>query len=105
MQTIQEIAADIAKELREQPSRWTTGCLARDASGRTVPYGEDTAVCWCLMGHLLRRAPNADAYRLGAPFFAALGLDRGKDDVGFSTINDDKRVEDIIALCDQVAAS
>lgn len=59
------IAADIARELREHPERWTTGWCARDESGSGTSYDDDDAVCWCLMGHIMRRAPEADVYVIG----------------------------------------
>lgn len=97
------IAADIARELREHPERWTTGWCARDESGGGTSYDDDDAVCWCLMGHIMRRAPEADVYVIGAPFFAPFGLDPQADDIGFYHINDDKTVEQIIELCEKVA--
>lgn len=105
MQTIQKIAAAIAQELREHPDRWTTGCTARDQQGKPVASDDETAVCWCLMGHIRRRAPTANEYALGRPFFLIEGLDPLSDDVGFSDINDGRHVEEIISLCEQVAAS
>lgn len=97
------IAADIAKELREHPDHWTTGTCARDAQGDIVASDDDEAVCWCLMGHILKRIPNVDAYKFGTPFFAAVGLNWDDDDVGFSDLNDGKTVEQIIDLCEKVA--
>jgi hypothetical protein len=105
MKTIQQIAADIAEELRQHPDRWTTGCTARDQQGNPVASDDDTAVCWCLMGHIRRRAPSENEYTFGRPFFLLEGLDPLADEIGFSAINDGRRVEEIISLCERVAAS
>ena len=44
----QELIAE--KELLSDPSRWTKGHLARDASGVPIDYFSKSAVCWCQTG-------------------------------------------------------
>lgn len=58
-QSAQEVAADIARELREHPEHWIQNSLVRVESGREfddpgfVTCGD--AVCWCLEGLIIRR--------------------------------------------------
>ena len=110
--TPQQVAADIARELRADVSRWTRGWYARDARGRGCQAQDAQAVCWCLRGAIERRV--GDENPLTDPIFKAfdkaLGYDHGDDDsfeLQFVPWNDDpqRTAADIIALCDKVAAS
>jgi len=103
--TAQELAADIARELREHPERWTTGSAARDSAGNPTASVDPRAVCWCLFGHIVKRRDERAGFipnDLLEPFFAAAGLSWDVD--GFDEINDNGTVSDIIAICDKVAA-
>lgn len=37
-------------ELLATPDKWTQGYYAKNKYGDDVEEGDDTAVCWCLMG-------------------------------------------------------
>lgn len=102
--TIKELAADIANELREHPERWTTFVPARNASGLGCSVSAPEAVCWCLYGHIEKRGVD-DPYRsdIAKQFFSAAGLDYKKD--SYASINDVRTVEQIIQICDTVAAT
>jgi hypothetical protein len=100
MNTIQEIAADIARELREDPTRWTQKASARDTTGYGVAPASEKACAWCLYGHIERR----NAYQTIEHFRALdscmpLGCTISWNDAP------ERTVDDVIALCDKVAAS
>jgi hypothetical protein len=67
-----EIAADIARELREHPERWTQGYYAFDASGEMREAHDPRATCWCLMGMIDKRTDcptdTFEAFQKAAPF-------------------------------------
>lgn len=90
------IAADIARELREHPERWTQGHWARDSSGNKVSWRDPNAVCWCLEGHINRRGGDT------GDFGNAAGT---SDDcmTGLAQFNDRHGVDDVIELCENVA--
>lgn len=49
-----------AFELLEKPGAWTRNALARNAAGEPVtPYGQG-AVCWCVVGAVLKCYENTD---------------------------------------------
>jgi len=50
----------IAGEWREDPSRWTKGCTARDSDGDPTVYCDGSAVSWCALGALLREDLDPD---------------------------------------------
>jgi hypothetical protein len=99
------IAAEIARELREHPARWMQHDLVRFADGTTsnTPelVGRNDAVSWCLQGHIDRRALGRPTGNVMTAFEALL---EGRV---ISSWNDDRArtVQDIITLCDRVAAS
>ena len=39
-----------ARALVDTPEKWTWGTIARDASGRSVPFDSPSAVCFCAYG-------------------------------------------------------
>lgn len=41
-------------ELFSQPAAWTTGTMARNAEGMAVGSTHSEAVCWCLMGAVMK---------------------------------------------------
>jgi hypothetical protein len=43
-----------ARVLLAEPSHWTQGAYARDASGRVVHPRSPAAVCWCIVGAVKR---------------------------------------------------
>jgi len=50
-------------QVREQigtPDKWTKGANARNACGKTVPFNDATASCWCVLGGF---PPGCDTYR------------------------------------------
>lgn len=108
--TAQEIAADIARDFREDASRWTQRAWSRDANGvGTYEHSED-AVCWCLRGAIdIRLDPDAAAGPILSAFDRALGYEPEDDDdtLRFVAWNDapGRTVGEVIALCDKVAQS
>lgn len=90
------IAADIARELREHPERWTQGGWARDASGNKVNWRDDTAVCWCLEGHINKRGGDT------GDFGEAAGTLDGTF-TGLAWFNDRYDIASVIELCEKVA--
>jgi len=106
--TAREIAADIARELRESPERWVarTGipgwASAINKAGEGVPPESTDACAWTLYGHVIRRNPFAlrDDPRhwgwgeIGPKFsFAEWEEKCGRD------------VETVIAFCDRIASA
>lgn len=104
-ESVRQIAADIARELREHPGRWFQGALVRFASGASTSTGYGLqrvdAVCWCLEGHICKRVD--DEVRLVAmnKFHEAALIPEGS----LNSWNDKpgRTVEDVIALCEKVA--
>lgn len=96
-----EIAADIARELREHPERWTKGRDARDREGRAVCPTDPSAVCWCLIGHCDRRS---DAYAYVEFREIAKRFVEGRV-LTFWNDHPSRTVDDVIELCDKVAKS
>lgn len=92
------VAADIARELREHPDRWTKGFNARNASGLFTGVHDPGARCWCLHGHILKRNAEFALATIGAAF--------GYPNISWSCWNDahERTVEDVIALCERVSA-
>lgn len=101
MKTVQKIAADIARELREHPERWTQLHSASTPTGDTVDVHSPRACKWCLSGHIQRRQGNSVfLISLLYPFVRCAGM-------RVTDFNDDpdRTVDEIVALCDRVAAS
>jgi len=92
------IAADIARELREHPERWTQGHWARDANGEKVSWSNTRAVSWCLEGHIERRYGDRSDFAQAAGTMDADGLT-----TGLARFNDRFDVGDVIELCEKVA--
>jgi hypothetical protein len=95
----QEVAADIANELRKFPQRWTQGCSARRSDGSETEVHDSDAVCWSLDGHIIRRRAAFSFADFSAHFELSL--------VGLVFWNeaDERTVADIIYLCERVARS
>lgn len=94
---VKEIAADIARELREHPERWTQRSWARDAQGGKVYWHEASAVCWCLEGHIEKRGGDREEF----------GRAAGTGDeitTGLASFNDRYDLASVIELCERVAA-
>lgn len=112
--TPQQVAADIAREYREDARRWTQLTWARRSFERfanSCNYDSGEAVCWCLRGAVNKRVGlgSLEMATLEA-FDAALGDppdDALDGDILCVRWNDAKgrTVEEVIALCDKVAAS
>lgn len=95
---VKEIAADIARELRAHPERWTQGHWARAADGDKVHWNSPRAVCWCLEGHINRRDGDTGEFAEAAGTMGTGGT------TGLATFNDRYAVGDVIDLCERVAA-
>lgn len=48
------------KELFADPKRWTQGTSARGKSGRAVSPASQYAVCFCLLGGVIKCYPNTE---------------------------------------------
>lgn len=102
---IRQIAADIAKELREHPERWFQGALVKFADGASTSTGagllRDDAVCWCLEGHICKRVDSEVRWVAMGDF-----RDAAKITGSLNFWNDERgrTVKDVIALCDEVAS-
>lgn len=105
----EEIAADIARELREHPEHWIQHSLVRLESGVEEDEPEyatrSDAICWCLEGLIVRRTKwspedgSVDREQVFDTFRTALGetdLYRWNDAHG-------RTVGDVIALAERVA--
>ena len=112
--TPQQIAADVAREYREDLRRWTQGHWARDANGYGVGTRDSRAVCWCLRGAIDKRLQGSDQPTFDAIYRAfdkAIGCawEEGRTDnhVHFVAWNDrpGRTVREVIELCEKVAAS
>jgi hypothetical protein len=90
------IAADIVRELKDHPERWTQGHWARDYSGKKVHWNDPGAVCWCLEGHINKRGGDT------GDFGEAAGT---RDDcfTGLASFNDKYDIASVIELCEKVA--
>lgn len=102
------IAADIAREFREDSKRWTKGYWARDAEGVRVNLNSPLAVCWCLRGAIDKRVPqDVSAVPVYEAFDAALGPVGGvpEGDLAFVRWNDASKrtIQEVIDLCEKVA--
>ena len=105
--TPQEIAADIARELRENAKCWTRGCLARNQHGDGVDANSKHAVSWCLIGHIIKRTERSQGLVIGrfCPTLHAF-LGECTTEMSLSEWNDSRRsVNSIIKLCEKVANS
>lgn len=96
MNTAQEVATDIARELRSNPAAWHQG----NFNNGSASYGH-LATAWCLSGHLRKRG-----HALGESVYDAFLEHIGADYV-VCEWNDTpgRTVEEVIALCDRVAVS
>lgn len=112
LETPQAIAADIAREYREDATRWTQGDWSRDRDGNGRGSNSPDAVCWCLRGAIMKRKPDVLlATRTYLTFDAALGHTRDPNDpedthLYFVAWNDKpgRTVAEVIELCNKVAA-
>ena len=57
MNRIDSILRD-ARQLIEDPARWTQGCYARAADGTPTPYDKPAACRWCLEGAVMKAAQD-----------------------------------------------
>lgn len=111
MTSPQQVAADIAREFRQDATRWTQRWYAKDAFGSDVYEDDPSAVCWCLRGAIDKRclsqmANERLALRTYEAFDSVLSLPPNDDDrLSFIKWNDDPKrtVVEVIALCDRVA--
>ena len=111
-QGVRNIAKAIAAEYRRDAARWTQGTWARDKDGDAVSARDENAVCWCLRGAIEKHitfepyVTEEDCY---FAFDLALGFDHAKtpsdDEYHFVYWNDrpQRKVQEVIALCDEVA--
>lgn len=59
--TTNEVLKNISK-LLDSPDKWTTGALAVDSDGLSVPTLSEDAVSWCLLGALKHEARTSRLY-------------------------------------------
>lgn len=106
-QTHQAVAADIARELREHPALWMQGHLVRfrehaGFSDLVLRARDARAECWCLIGHICKRLPDPDDSMACRMLFeqhvGTFELAAWNDTPG-------RTAQDVVALCDEVAAS
>lgn len=106
--TPQQVAADIAREYREDAARWTQDWYAKDANGEECSSRDPIAVCWCLRGAIERRVGDwGDETQTFRAFDAALGHEPEENHLYLVEWNDEpgRTVAEVIALCEKVAAS
>lgn len=53
MKKISEILTE-TRDLLSDESKWTKGRAAKDVNGESVPVYDERAVCWCLIGGLMK---------------------------------------------------
>lgn len=103
--TPQEIAADIARELREHPEHWIQGSLVGFANGERGNDAEsvnaDNATCWCFEGLIYKRTGTEDNFAVLEAFRAVIGM------MEIHIWNDELQttVALVIDVCDRVASS
>lgn len=99
---VQAIAADIARELRDNPNAWlrSQSDIAKSASGRGCYFDSKTAVCWTLDGHIYKRIPKdvVDLY----PHIERLFARFVRGNFVFWMDAPKRTVAHIIALCEKV---
>src|SRR5688500_18932442 len=107
MRTPQAIAADIARELRKHPGHWTQAAPARTAEGASTEARDPHAVCWCLWGQVIKRIPPGTLDEFGVLAAFVDSIDELKDGEGLGIYNDadGRTVDDVIAVCEKVAAA
>jgi hypothetical protein len=100
--TPQQVCAAIADELEAHPERWAQAGAAFTAQGfRTVP--EDTQACqWCLMGMVMKSAPDITSDVYQELYFSLIAIGAGGS---IANYNDSRgrTVGEIIALCRRAA--
>lgn len=104
----QEVAADIARELREHPDHWFQGSLVKlaDGSENDEPWDatRDDAICWCLEGHIVRRTKIDPEYGIDRDVvFSAFRLALGESELYAWNDRNGRSVADVIALAERVA--
>src|SRR6185312_9304932 len=57
---------EAAAELISTPDAWTTGCMARDRDGRSVPALSRSAVSFCAMGAIRRASGRSEIIYSGS---------------------------------------
>jgi hypothetical protein len=93
--TAREIAAEISRELRDNPQAWHRGAFS-NAPDKRVDAVDATA--WCLSGHLRKRGQPT-----WGPIYVAFADETGIGSVCQWNDMDDRTVDEVIALCDRVA--
>jgi len=106
--TPQVVAADIAREFREDARRWTQKACARDGNGYSCDENDSAAVCYCLRGAINKRVSwdNDLNHEVCQAFDIALGHEP-TETYRFVAWNDSpgRTVGEVIGLCEKVAAS
>lgn len=97
MTTIKTIASDIADELRSNPKAWHRGGFSNSTGQFDVDAPDATA--WCLSGHMKRRGVSLSGEEYHAFAIHCHGSVCAWNDVPGRT------VDDVIALCEKVAAA
>jgi hypothetical protein len=98
------IALEIAAELTEHPERWTQGALFRDAHGLGPHEAyEESAVCWCLMGHINKRT-DGSALKCHRAQVVIEAFRNTLQQHSLANFNDSRKsVQEIIEACSRVA--
>lgn len=95
---LQEVRA-----LLSDPSRWTKGAFARDASGHNTMPSAGNAVCWCLNGAVRKVFGDESIW---SPGLKVLGDEIFKTHLmSIAGFNDMNTHAEVIALLDKVLAS
>lgn len=82
------------------PRHWTTGAVARDASGQPAPYRSRRAVCWCLNGAMLLET-DGEAMRVVGLVYRRLQNAAEAlypDEMGFVAVNDHRGHDAALAV-------
>jgi len=104
MNTPKEVLLDIARELREQPEKWTREAWARTPDGRATFPTDPRATCWCLGGHVRRRAPkDPELIRESLQRLHKTLNVRNHFSVAHFNDAECQRVENVIAVCEEAA--
>ena len=92
-----------ARDLLSDSARWTQGCVARDSKGKECSYGDDRAVCWCIIGALYKSRPQRQVHILEDAYEALEHAINHEDLEAFN--DDDERTHDgVLSAFDRAIA-
>jgi hypothetical protein len=96
-QVVEDLTA--ARDLIQDPSRWTLRVLARDTGKGEVVPESDLAACWCMAGALMKVCGRAAIGVAGDRYVAAWGVVQRVTDARFKvppTVVNDTRGHDAV---------